>query len=148
MSLSSTFAAIAGSTSQAFSVSTLDIGNTDTTLARSAAGQVTIEGVQIATISNTVTITNKRIQPRVYSTASNTSLTPEIDTYDIFHITALAGAITINNHSTSTPADGEKIMIRLLDNGTARAISFGTNYVAKAGVALPTTTTLGKNMVM
>lgn len=102
----------------------------------------------IAGIASAQTMTNKRNQPRVYSTASNTSLTPEIDTYDVFHITALAGAITINNHSTSTPVDGEIMEIRLLDNATARAISFGTAYVAKAGVALPTTTTLSKNLCM
>lgn len=127
----------------------IELGNaSDTTLSRSSAGVLAVEGVVVPTVSSTNTITNKRKQPRVYSTASNTSLTPEIDTYDIFHITALAGAITINNHSTSTPADGELMEIRLLDNGTARAISFGTNYVAKAGVALPTTTVLGKNLSM
>lgn len=91
------------------------------------------------------TLTNKRKQPRVYSTTSTATLTPEIDTYDVFHVTAQAEAITIANHSTSTPADGEVILIRFLDNGTARAISHGTNYVAKNGSALLTTTTLGKN---
>ena len=34
---------------------------TDTTLARSAAGQVSVEGVQLLTASNTVTVTNKSI---------------------------------------------------------------------------------------
>ena len=128
---------------------TIELGHaTDTTLSRSAAGVLAVEGVVIPSISSTNILTNKRKQPRVYSTASNTSLTPEIDTYDVFHITALAGAITINNHSTSTPADGEMLLIRLLDNGTARAITWGNAYVAKAGTALPTTTTLSKNMAI
>lgn len=96
--------------------------------------------------TDTQTVTNKRVQPRVYSAASTATLTPEIDTYDIFHLTAQAAGLTIANHSTSTPADGEQIKIRLLDNGTARAITFGTNYVAKGGIALPTTTTISKNM--
>lgn len=94
----------------------------------------------------TQTLTNKRNQPRVYTVADTATLTPEIDTYDVFHVTALAQAITIANHSTSTPADGEQMRIRLLDNGTGRAITWGTNYVAKGGVALPSTTTSNKNL--
>lgn len=127
---------------------TIELGHaSDTTLSRSAAGQMAVEGVQVLTATNTVTETNKRKQPRVYSAANNASLTPEIDTYDIFHLTAMSAATTINNHSTSTPADGELIEIRFLDNGTARALTWDTNYVAKAGVALPTTTTTSKNLV-
>ncbi len=96
----------------------------------------------------TQTLTNKRITKRVYTVADTATLTPEIATYDIFHVTALAQAITIANHSTSTPADGDMMLIRLLDNGTGRAISFGNKYVGKAGTALPTTTTLSKNLSM
>jgi len=94
------------------------------------------------------TLTNKRITPRVYTTTSLATLTPEKDTYDLFHLTAQAAALTIANHSTTTPADGDQIRIRLLDNATARAITFGTAYVAKGGFALPTTTFLSKNMEM
>lgn len=85
---------------------------------------------------------------RVYSTTTLTTLTPEISTYDIFHLTALASALTIANHSTSTPADGDMMLIRLLDNATPRALTFDTAYVAKAGTALPTTTTASKNLSM
>lgn len=141
-------ALLAGDLSQAFAAASLDVGNADTTITRSAAGVVAVEGVVIPTISSTNTITNKRNQKRVYSTTSLSTLTPEIDTYDVFCLTAQATALTIANHSTSTPANGEMILIRILDNGTARAISFGTNYVAKAGVALPTTTVASKNMCM
>lgn len=126
---------------------TLDLGAaTDTTLSRSSAGVLAVEGVVVPTVSSTNTLTNKRSQPRVYTAANNASLTPEIDTYDIFHLTAMSAATTINNHSTSTPADGELMEIRFLDNGTARALTWGTNYVAKAGVPLPTTTISSKNM--
>jgi hypothetical protein len=94
------------------------------------------------------TLTNKRKQPRVYSIANNASLTPEIDTYDIFHLTAMSANTTINNKSTSTPADGELMEFRFLDNATARTLTWGTDYVAKAGVALPSTTVISKNMVV
>jgi len=97
--------------------------------------------------SSTDILSNKRNTPRVYNVGSNTSLTPEIATYDIFEITALAGALTINNYSTSTPSAGEKMIIRIKDNGTARAISFGTKYRA-LGVALPTTTVISKTMYL
>ena len=40
------------------------------------------------------------------------------------------------------------IEIRLLDNGTAHSITFESNYVASASVALPTTTIASKNMEM
>lgn len=92
----------------------------------------------------TATLTNKRVTKRVYSVASTATLTPEVDTYDAFTLTAQAAALNIANHSTSTPSDFEKIQIRILDNATARAITYGTNYVARAGVALPTTTVLSK----
>ncbi len=94
------------------------------------------------------TLTGKRIQPRVYSTTSTATLTPEIDTYDVFTLTAQAAALTIANHSTSTPTDGEQMRIRVKDNATARAISFGSNYSAAGGIALPTTTTISKQMTM
>jgi hypothetical protein len=96
--------------------------------------------------STAQTTTNKRPQKRVYSAANNASLTPEIDTYDIFQLTAMSGNTTINNHSTSTPANGEMMLFRFLDNGTARTLTWGTAYVAKAGTALPSTTVLSKNL--
>lgn len=102
----------------------------------------------VAGLTDAQTFTNKRNTKRVYTNTSVATLTPEIDTYDLFHLTAQAAALTIANHSTSTPTDGEQMKIRLLDNGTARALTFGTNYVAKAGVALPTTTVISKNMEM
>ncbi len=105
-------------------------------------------GTDYTSPSSTETQTNKRKQPRVNSQASTATLTPEIDTYDVFRLSAQAAALTIANHVTSTPADGEQMRISILDNGTARAISFGTNYVARGGVALPTTTTISKLMTL
>lgn len=140
---------VLSSTSTALGVGTLEVGHaSDTTISRVSAGKIAVEGVNILTTTSTETVTNKRNQPRVYSAANNASLTPEIDTYDIFHLTAMSANTTINNHSTSTPADGEQMRFRFLDNGTARTLSWGTNYVAKAGVTLPTTTTISKNLIV
>ena len=53
---------ITASTSTALGVGSIELGHaTDTTLARSAAGVVQIEGVTIGTASNTLTLTNKSI---------------------------------------------------------------------------------------
>ncbi|GEM_PF-4510552 len=102
----------------------------------------------VVTTAGTQTLTNKRRQPRVFSAASAATLTPECNTYDLFTLTAQAAALTIANHSTSTPADGEQMRIRVLDNGSAQTLTFGTNYVAKGGNALPTASVAGKNMEM
>jgi hypothetical protein len=110
-------------------------------------GKTTPSGDLVGT-TDTQTLTGKRKQPRVNAQASTATLTPEIDTYDVFRLTAQAAGLTIANHSTSTPADGEQMRISILDNGTARAISFGTNYVARGGVALPTTTVISKLMTL
>jgi len=83
----------------------------------------------------------------VFNVASAATLTPEIANYDIFELTAQAAALTIANHSTSTPTAGEKMIIRLKDNGTSRTISYGT-YYRSLGNTLPTATTISKTMYL
>ena len=61
-------------------------------------------------------------------------------------ITALATAVTLANPRFDG-ANFQKFMIRIKDNGTARAITWGTAYVA-AGFALPTTTVAGKYLTL
>lgn len=59
-------------------------------------------------------------------------------------ITALAVAITsFTTNLIGTPANGARMTIRIKDNGTARALTFGTSFEA-CGVTLPTTTTISK----
>jgi hypothetical protein len=53
---------ITASTSTALGVGSIELGHaTDTTIARSAAGVVTIEGVEIVTLSRSQTLTNKSL---------------------------------------------------------------------------------------
>jgi hypothetical protein len=98
--------------------------------------------------ATTDTLTNKRTQKRVYETTSLATLTPEISTYDIFNLTAQAEAINIANHSTSTPVESEMFKVDILPDATPRAITYGTNYVAKHGVALPSVTVASKRLTM
>jgi len=83
-----------------------------------------------------------RIDPRVVSTTTATSLIPDVSAADIYAYTALASALTINA-PTGTPLNGDKLIFRLLDNGTARALTWDATYTV-IGVTLPTTTTVNK----
>jgi hypothetical protein len=81
------------------------------------------------------------MNPRVQSVASNATVTPT-STNDIVTITAQAVALALAN-PTGTFVEGQSLIIRIKDNATARAITYGTNYRA-IGVTLPTTTVLSK----
>lgn len=107
-----------------------------------ALGVATNASGGFPTINGTATLTNKRIDPRVTSAASASSLTPSIATADVYAYTALAANLTINA-PTGTPVDGNKLLFRLLDNGVARTLTWNATYTA-IGVTLPTTTTASK----
>ena len=98
--------------------------------------------------ATTDTLTNKRITKRADVQTSTNTITPEISTYDIFIRTAQAHDLVINNHSSSTPVDGNMMLFEILSDAAPRAISYGNMYVAKAGIALPTTTVASKNLTM
>ena len=103
--------------------------------------------ITISGSTGQVTINSPTYLPTRVNTAGATSgsLTPNGDTTDLFISEGLTGAITINAPS-GTPLDGQKLMIRLKDDGTARGITWTTSSGAyrAIGVTLPTTTVLGK----
>jgi len=90
-------------------------------------------------------LTNKRITKRVVSIASSAAPTPNGDITDIYTITALAEAATFGA-PTGTPQNGQTLLIRIKDNGTARALSWNAIYRTGTDVALPTTTVISKTM--
>jgi hypothetical protein len=97
-----------------------------------------------ATISGVATLTNKRVPPRITTITSSATPTVNTDDCDMVTITALAAAITsMTSGLTGTPNNGEMLLYRIKDNGTARAITWGASFAA-AGASLPTTTVLGK----
>jgi hypothetical protein len=96
----------------------------------------------VVTTTATQTITSKRIDPRSVTAASASSLTPDISAADFYAYTALAAALTINA-PTGTPVAGNRLMIRLKDNGTARALTWNAVFRA-IGVTIPTTTVANK----
>ncbi|RLI82666.1 MAG: hypothetical protein DRP01_09730 [Archaeoglobales archaeon] len=98
----------------------------------------------IPTATSTVTFTNKRITKRVGTSASAATHTINSDDYDMYTVTAQAEAVTFAQPS-GTPTQGQTLIIRLKDDGTARAITW--NAVFRDGdTDLPTTTVAGKTM--
>jgi hypothetical protein len=87
--------------------------------------------------------------PLVSSTASITSpLAWNSDNFDQYVATAQASALTINADS-GTPVDGQKMLFRFKDDGTARGLTWttGTTKSFRAvGVTLPTTTIINKTL--
>lgn len=87
-----------------------------------------------------------KIPKRTVTTASAASITPNADITDIYTVTALAVGLTINN-PTGTLTNGQQLMFRIKDNGTARSLGYGANFRAM-GVTLPITTVLGKTLYL
>jgi hypothetical protein len=74
--------------------------------------------------TDTQTLTNKRITPRITSAASTTSpLAWNSDSYDEYAYTALANDLTLSADA-GTPTDGQKIIFRFQDDGTPRVLTF------------------------
>lgn len=78
---------------------------------------------------------------RVRVQTSTATLTPDIDTYDTEVITAQAAALAVAA-PTGTPSNDQPLIIRIKDNGTARAITWNAIY-EDAATILPTTTVIG-----
>ncbi len=97
--------------------------------------------------TDTQTLTNKRIEPRVNSAASFADpLAWDSDDYDMYAATAQATDLTINADS-GTPVNGQRVIFRLLDDGTSRALTWttgSTKAFREIGVTLPTATTINK----
>jgi len=103
--------------------------------------------------TNTQTLTNKTM-------IATTNVVEEITTVDssatpaptggslrnLFTVTALAAGATFAAPS-GTPANGNRLVIRIKDNGTARSLAWNAIYRAME-FALPTTTVISKTMYL
>ncbi len=96
------------------------------------------------------TFTNKRINPRIVTAASYTTDTGtalDVSTCDEFDVTAQAGALKLNNPSGS-PVNGQKLIVRIKDNGTAQNLTYDIQFRASSDLALPSTTVKSKTLYM
>ena len=114
-------------------------------IALSAYGQNTITKPVDTTTAQT--LSSKRITPRIGTEASSATSTPTADTVDQWNVTALAVADAFAVPS-GTPVNGQKLIIRIKDNGTARALTWNAIYRAGSDVALPTTTVINKTLYL
>ena len=108
--------------------------STPITITQGGTGNTSFLLANIATYTGTETLTNKRIDPRVASTTTATTLTPSVATADIYAYTALASALTINAPG-GTPVDGDKLLFRILDNGTSRVITWNATFTSMVGTS-------------
>ena len=79
---------------------------------------------------------------KTLTTGGSTYIVP-VEECDMLIITAQDAAITFSN-PTQSAYQGQKVLIRIKDDTTARAITWGSAFRAST-IALPTTTVSGKH---
>lgn len=134
---------ITANTTNALSIGT---GLTGTSFNGSTGVTIGIDNTVITTLTDTQTLTNKRINPRIVSAAATSgNLTVDSDVTDTYNALGLTGAIVMLQPS-GTPVDGQKLLLRFEDNGTPAGITWTTTAGAfrAVGVTLPVTTVAGK----
>lgn len=100
-------------------------------------------------ISNTTadiqTLSNKRVVPRIQTIANTSLITPTGDTADVCEITSLGIAANVASPS-GTPTDGQKLIIRIKDNGVSQNLTWANTAGAyrPIGITLPVSTTATK----
>jgi hypothetical protein len=125
-----------------FSGKTFDFGS-NTITGTLAQFNTAVTDADLVSLAGAETLTNKRITHRVNTVTSSATPSINTDTTDLFTITALAVAIT-GVTATGTPTEGQRLMVRIKDNGTARAITWGASFVSSGVAILPTTTVASK----
>ena len=116
---------------------------TNRLLGRTTAGTSSVEELSVGT-GLTLSGGVLSAAPNVQSVSSAATVTPT-SSNDLVKITAQAVPLTLAA-PTGSPVEGQALMIRIKDNGTARGITWtsGTGGYRAIGVTLPTTTVLGK----
>jgi len=100
-----------------------------------------------STFTNKTMIATTNVVEQITTTASSSTPAPTGGSLrNFFTVTALAANATISAPS-GTPANGNKLFIRIKDNGTARTLAYNSIFRA-IGVTLPTTTVLGKTLYL
>ena len=124
----------------------VSIGNNEI-LGRKSGGGSDIEGLSVSEVKSILDLSGTNtgdqtfLNARVQTVASSATVTA-VSTNDIVTITAQAEGLTLAN-PTGAFTEGQSLIIRIKDNGTARTIGYGANFRA-IGVTAPTTTVANK----
>jgi hypothetical protein len=142
--LSATYAPLAGATGTGATVRAISPALvTPTGIVKNDVGLGNVDNTSDATKNSAVaTLTNKRFTRRVVTVTQSATPAINTDNTDVASITGLAQAITsFTTNLSGAPVDGDMLIIRITDNGTARAITWGGSFEAST-IALPTTTVI------
>jgi hypothetical protein len=96
----------------------------------------------MVTSDGSATLTGKRIDPRVNSVATASTVTPSIALYDQYDFTALASSLSVLA-PVGSPVNGDKLIFRILDDGTPRALTWNPIY-REISTLLPAATVANK----
>jgi hypothetical protein len=124
-----------GTAGNATSTTNIAIGSTTGTSTTTLNGTLVATGI----------LTANNVRSNSATIASASTITPTSNTTNQYTVTALAVPATIAIPSGS-PIDGQKLSIRIKDDGTARALTWTTSAggFRVIGTTLPTTTTASK----
>ena len=113
-----------------------------TTIVNTINGNITGDNIASSSVTPAkLDTTQKFTFSIVGTTVTGATITPD-STKDMYTITALADNATIAAPSGS-PIDGQTLIIRILDAGVSKTLTWNAVY-AVMGVTLPTSTTAGK----
>lgn len=87
-------------------------------------------------------LAGKRIDKRVRSLTTTSTLTPNVDNEDMVFVTSLGVNLTVAA-PTGTPTTGQTLVIRIKDNGITRTLTWNAVF-REVGSYLPTDTEAGK----
>lgn len=79
--------------------------------------------------------------------ATTTTATTIMPTSQVYDVTALSTAATINTPSFGS-SNGMSFILRIKDNGTAQTLTFASGYTNVSGLATPTTTVASKMLTI
>lgn len=94
-------------------------------------------------VCNRKPVAKESSAPRVNLITTATTVTADTTNHDIIAITALASAVTLAQPA-GTPANGQALLFRIKDNGTARSITWGGGLWRAIGLTLPNATVASK----
>ena len=145
MSVTGTASPITGAGTYSLAIpASVPLAGSPTTTTQSAGDNSTkiattayVDGIGVQTITATSYTTSCTI------TTSLTAVTATV----FFDVTAQAGPLLFNN-PTGTWANHQLLQVTVKDNGTARALTYGTKFVNGTSPVLPTTTTISKMLTL